>query len=155
MLSLPMLIVPSPPTRSSGDFIERSLLCATPFLMANVAFNSEKSVFSVLFACCTCSPRSAPSLARALRMDPAMLMPFNAPSVSRMAAVPLSAFLSADTVLPCAVRSTLTLPLPSSMSLSARSLTSGPTSTPESFCFTAKDGVAAALIVSAPASEPR
>jgi len=37
--------IASPPTRSSGDFIDKSLLLATPFLILKVAVSSEKSVF--------------------------------------------------------------------------------------------------------------
>jgi hypothetical protein len=44
MMSAPMLTSPSPPTRNSGDFSDRSLLRATPSVILNVAVSSENSV---------------------------------------------------------------------------------------------------------------
>jgi hypothetical protein len=150
-----MLISPSPPTRSSGDFMSRSLLRATPFAILNVAVSSEKSVRALLSAARVSSPRRVPSLALALRIEPAISMPFSAPSASLSEALPFSAFFSALTVSPCVVTSAATSPLPSMMSLSARSLTRGPMLMPLNRCRTAKVGVAgAALMVIALASFP-
>jgi len=114
----------------------------------------KKSVFSVWLAACVFSPFSVPSLALASRIEPAILMPLIAPSVSLIDALPFNAFLSADIVLPLPDTSSETLPLPSSESKLAASLSSGPTLMPLRFCLTATTGVAAACTDSAPATEP-
>ena len=133
---------------------ERSLLCATPFLILKLAESSEKSVFSTGLAAADFSPLSAPSLAFAWRSEPAISTPLIAPSASRIAAVPFSAFLIAVMVLPCPLTSSETLPLPSSESKLAASFNMGPMLMPVRFCLTAMTGVAAACTERLPASAP-
>ena len=130
-------------------------MCATPLLMTKLPLNSENSVFLLLSAPCVCCPFNVPSLALASLMVRAMSMPLIAPSRRFTAALPFKARLSAPTVAPVVRTSTLTLPLPSSVSLLARSLSSGAIITPLKFCLMANDGAAcAALMVAAPFIAP-
>ena len=118
---------PLPPIRNKGALMLRSSLCATPFLMLNVASISLKSVFfdlsPVVVDCFMML-----SLSLTLRKVPAISIPFTAPSAKLTPAVPLSDFLSAPTEAPVEVTSTFKVPLPLNISLLIASTINGPMS---------------------------
>jgi hypothetical protein len=94
-----MSMSPAPPRRMKGDFMLRSSLRATPLAMRKVAESSEKSVFSVCFACCTASLRVVKT-ALVSRKVLARLMPLMAPSLRFRLAAPPRPFFIAATVVP-------------------------------------------------------
>ena len=132
----------------------KSSLCATPFLISNVAVSSLKSVFLRL------SPSTESLLLNTLtllfksRMLPAISTPFSAPSAKFKLAFPNKAFLSAPTEPPCVVTSMFTVPRPSSISFLIASTINGPTFTFFMLCLNAMLGVLRASTFSVPSILP-
>ena len=116
---------PSPPTRSSGDFNERSLLRATPFCSWKLTDISVKSVFWVLSEAWFWVPVLALNMLRASRSFSPRLMPLSAPSFRATEALPPSERFIASTVAPPVLTARFRLPLPSSMSWLASAFSSG------------------------------
>mgnify|MGYP003704437945 CR=1 FL=1 len=99
----PMSIAPAPPSRANGAAALRSLFRATPLAIWKLAFMSEKSVCFLVSLCTD----FAPIAAFAFRKLSARLMPFTAPSFICTLALPASARLSAGTVVPVVVTSSM------------------------------------------------